>query len=176
MEYIRDYAMFTAVFGMFSFAWFGWAQEGPREHWRKYIGIASGIALLVSLLGIYLSVMNWNEATALSEVGSLTTYLIVFYAEFIIGGIVAFLLIRANKGDYVAPWICFIVGIHFIFLVNVFNDSSLYLLAILLIVISAMSPTISKKMNVRNSAITGISSGFVLFCFALFGLIRFFFA
>ncbi|GAK02987.1 hypothetical protein JCM19037_1262 [Geomicrobium sp. JCM 19037] len=94
MRCSQRYSVCSALLGL------GGHRKVRGEHWRKYIGIASGIALLVSLLGIYLSVMNWNEATALSEVGSLTTYLIVFYAEFIIGGIVAFLLIRANKGDY----------------------------------------------------------------------------
>jgi len=54
LEYIRDYAMYTAIFGMFSFVWFGWAQENPGKNWRKYIGVSSGIALLVCLIGVYL--------------------------------------------------------------------------------------------------------------------------
>jgi hypothetical protein len=39
-EYIRDYVTYTAFLGMFSFVWFGWAQENPRENWRKYTGVA----------------------------------------------------------------------------------------------------------------------------------------
>lgn len=97
LEYIRDYVMYTAIFGMFSFIWFGWAQENPRKNWRKYMGIASGIALLVCLIGVYLSVTNWEEATALSEMNALTTYIIVFYAQLIIGGLGAFLLTRKKK-------------------------------------------------------------------------------
>ena len=76
MEYIRDYAMYASIFGMFSFSWFGWAQENPRAGWRKYIGIASGIALLVCLLGVYLSVTNWNAPSALSEKSNFNSYLI----------------------------------------------------------------------------------------------------
>lgn len=173
LEYIRDYAMYAAIFGMFSFVWFGWAQENPRKNWRKYIGTASGFAMLITLLGIYLSVTNWDAASALSEEGNLTTYIIVFYAEFIIAGIGVFLLFRMKKRDLVAPWIAFIVGTHFFFLVDVFRDPSLYLLAVLLIIIAAVSPWLSKRMDVGSSAITGIGSGTVLFCFALLGLIRF---
>ncbi len=173
LEYLRDYTMYAAIFGMFSFVWFGWAQENPRKHWRKYIGIASGIALLVCLLGVYLSVTHWNAATALSVMGSLTTYIIVFYAQLIIGGLGAFFLIRMKKKDYVAPWIAFIVGAHFFWLVNVFKDPSLYILAVLMIVIAVLSPWLSKKMSVANSAVTGIGSGTALFCFAVLGLIRY---
>lgn len=173
MEYIRDYAMYAAIFGMFSLAWFGWAQENPRKHWAKYIGAASGLALVVCLIGVYLSVTNWDESTALSEIGAFTNYLIVFYAEFLIGGFVAFFLIRNNKKDYVAPWIAFIVGVHFFFLVNVFQDPSLYILATVLIAIAVLSPVGARKMKVATSAITGIGSGIALFCFAVLGLIRF---
>lgn len=35
-EYVRDYAMYASVFGMFSFIWFGWAQESPKPSWRLY--------------------------------------------------------------------------------------------------------------------------------------------
>lgn len=165
--------MYTAISGMFSFAWFGWAQEGPRKHWRVYIGAASAIALVVCLIGVYLSITNWNQATALSEMGAFTTYLIVFYAEFILGGLVAFLLIRKGMKDYVAPWISFVVGVHFFWLVGVFQDPGLYILAVFLIIIAAVSPLAARKLKVANSAVTGIGSGTALFCFALLGLVRF---
>ena len=96
-EYIRDYVTYTAFLGMFSFVWFGWAQENPRENWRKYIGVASGIALLVCLIGVYLSVTHWDAATTLSEKDTFNNYLIVFYTEFFIAGLGAFLLIRSKK-------------------------------------------------------------------------------
>src|SRR5690625_6129281 len=71
--------MYTAVFGVFSFCWFGWAQESPRNSWRKYIGIASGIALIVGLIGIYLSITNWQEGSALSDSIAFKGYLIFVY-------------------------------------------------------------------------------------------------
>lgn len=173
LEYIRDYAMYTAIFGMFSFVWFGWAQENPRKNWRKYIGIASGVSLLVCLIGVYLSVTNWEAATGLSEKDKFTNYLIVFYTEFFIAGLGAFLLIRYKKKDYVAPWIAFIVGTHFFWLESIFKDPSMYILAVLMIAIAIISPWLSKKLGVANSAITGIGSGTALFCFAILGLIRY---
>ncbi|MDQ6420598.1 hypothetical protein RB620_14300 [Paenibacillus sp. LHD-117] len=173
MEYIRDYAMYAAVFGMFSFSWFGWAQERPRQEWRLYIGIASALALLICLTGVYLSITNWESASALSDLGSFRDYLITVYIEFFLAGAGAFLLIRKKRSDYVAPWIAFIVGIHFIGLVHVFDDPSLYLLAALLVVVSVIAVFAAPKLQVARSAITGIGSGTVLFGFAILGLVRF---
>lgn len=173
MDYIRDYTMYTAIFGLFSFIWFGWAQENPRKSWRKYIGIASVIAILVSFLGIYLSVMNWREPSALSTTKAFNSYMIFVWIEIILCGLGAFLFIRFKKSDYIAPWIAFIVGIHFFGLKSVFHDVSLYILGALLIGIAIISLWVSKKLNVANSAVTGIGAGIVLFCFAILGLTRF---
>ncbi|MGE7918207.1 hypothetical protein ACQKM9_04555 [Viridibacillus sp. NPDC093762] len=173
MDFVRDYAMYMAIFGVFGSSWFGWAQEKPRESWRKYLGIASVFSLLLGLIGIYLSVTNWHEPSALSEAGAFKSYLIYLFAEFIVAGIGSFLLIKNKRKDYVASWVAFIVGIHFIGLKSIFQDSTLYLLATLLIVISIISVFLSKKLKVANSAITGIGAGIILFCFAILGLIRF---
>lgn len=172
-EFIRDYVMYAAIFGILSFVWFGWAQENPRQSWRKYLGIGSAIALIVSAVGVYFSVTNWSESSALSEMDAFTMYLIVFYTQLIIGAIVAFILIRKKLGDYVAPWIGLLVGIHFIFLVDVFEDPSLYLLAAIMIIIAVISPWLAKKFEVGNSTITGIGNGVILLCFAILGLVRY---
>ncbi|WP_246313345.1 hypothetical protein [Paenibacillus foliorum] len=82
-------------------------------------------------------------------------------------------MIKFKRTDYVAPWIAFIVGVHFFWLKSVFNDSSLYILGILLVGVALISFFISKKLNVANSAITGIGAGTVLFCFAILGWTRF---
>jgi hypothetical protein len=173
MDYIRDYTMYAAVFGWFSVCWFGWSQERPRASWRKYIGIATGISLIVCLLGVYLSISNWNEASALADNNSFKTYLITVYIEFAVAGIGAFLFIRKKAKEYVAPWIAFIVGIHFIGLVHVFDDPALYVLAALLVAVSILAVIAAPKLQVASSAITGIGSGTVLFGFAVLGLIRY---
>lgn len=173
MDYVRDYTMYAAIFGMFSFSWFGWAQERPKANWRIYIGIASVLSLLVCLLGVYLSIKNWNEPSVLSDDTSFTIYLITVYIEFIVAGVGAFLLIRKKAKEYIAPWIAFIVGIHFIGLVSVFEDPSLYVLAGLLIAVSVLAVFVAPKLQVASSAITGIGSGTVLFAFAILGLIRY---
>ncbi|THF76869.1 hypothetical protein [Cohnella fermenti] len=173
MDYVRDYAMYASVFGLFSMAWFGWAQENPRSSWRIYLGIGASLGLLVCLIGVYLSVTHWDGASALNDSDSFRAYLIAFYAEFAIGAIGSYFWIRRKRHDFVAPWIAFIVGIHFIALKDVFQDSGLYVLSGLLIAASLFSPFIARRMQVASSAITGIAAGSSLFLFAILGLIRF---
>jgi uncharacterized membrane protein YozB (DUF420 family) len=173
VEYVRDYVMYSAIFGIFSFSWFGWAQENPRKSWRKYIGIASAVPLVLGLVGIYLSIKHWHDHTALSEPGVFHNYLYFVFIEFFLAAIGAFLLIKFKRNDYTAPWIAFVVGVHFFWLKSVFKDPSLYILAVLLIGVALISLFVSKKFNIANSAITGIGAGTVLLCFAILGLIRF---
>ncbi|WP_213587738.1 hypothetical protein [Paenibacillus sp. J2TS4] len=173
MEYLRDHCMYTAIFGFFSFVWFGWAQENPRSSWRIYLGIASGVSILVSMLGVYLSVTNWHSPSALSDSNAFRQYLIFFYAEFIVAAAGSFLLIKKKWSRFIAPWIAFVVGVHFFGLKHVFEDSSLYILAILLITVSIIALFVSPKLKVAYSAITGIGAGTVLFAFSILGLLRY---
>lgn len=173
MEYVRDYCMYTTIFGFFSFVWFGWAQENPRSSWRIYLGIAAGVAFIMCLIGGYLSVTNWHSPSALSSTKVFRQYLIFFYTEFFVAGAGAFLLIKKKWSHFIAPWIAFIVGIHFLGLKHVFQDFSLYILAILLVAVSIIALFVSPKLKVAYSAITGIGAGTVLFAFAILGLIRY---
>jgi len=172
MRYLQDYATMTAFFGFFSMAWFGWSQENPPKSWRKYIGILTGIALLIFLGGIYLSYDNWGEGSALDENTAMNYYFIFLVLEFVIAGIGAFILFRRGMRNYAAPWVCFIVGVHFFGLRYVFDDFSLHLLGLLLVIISVAAIYTAKNSKFTMSTITGISAGMVLMAFALFNVFR----
>jgi hypothetical protein len=130
-------------------------------------------SLLVGIIGIYLSITHWHDKTALSDSAVYKNYLLFVYIEFFVAALGAFILIKYKLKNYIAPWISFIVGVHFFWLKGIFKDPSLYVLAILLVVISITSLIVSKKLNVANSAITGIGTGAILLGFAIVGLIRF---
>lgn len=172
-EYIRDYAMAVAIYGMFSVVWFGWAQENPPKAWRKYIGIVSGLGVIICAAGIYLSINNWETSSVLDEPGAMNYYLIFVLIEFLIGAIGSILLFRYKKGHLTAPWIAFIIGVHFFGLRYVFDDFSMHILGVLITALSLMSLKISKRLEVSNSAVTGIGAGGVLLAFSLFNLVRF---
>ncbi len=64
---LRDYLMSAAIFSLFSFVWFGWAQETLAQKWRWPVAIASGIAFLIACYSGYLSYHHWHQASALTN-------------------------------------------------------------------------------------------------------------
>lgn len=172
MDYIQDYSTMVAFFGFFSMAWFGWSQENPPKNWRKYIGILTGISLLIFLGGIYLSYSNLGAGSALDGNASMNNYFVFVVLEFMIAGIGAVILFRKNMRNYVAPWVCFIVGVHFFGLRYVFQDFSLHILGLLLVIVSGAAIYYAKNSKYTMPTITGISAGAILMAFALFNVFR----
>jgi hypothetical protein len=166
--------MYAAIFGMFSLVWFGWAQENPPKQWRLAIGLASAAALLVCLVGVYFSVIHWEDGSVLSDTGTYRLYLVFVGIEFLLAGIGACFLIKRKKRNLIAPWIAFVVGVHFFWLKDIFQDASLNVLGMLLIGIAGLSLWLSKKWSMANSTLTGIGAGTVLFGYAILGLVRYF--
>lgn len=173
MDYPRDYLMYTAIFGFFSFCWFGWAQEAPQERWRLGLGIASVIALIFGILGGVLSYFHWHDASILNNKGDFKWYLVFFISEMILAVIGAISLLLMGKSSWVSIWVSFIVAIHFVGLKFVFNDRSLFLLTSLMILVTISSIPLSNHFKVAPSAILGIGNGICLLLFSILGLIRF---
>lgn len=174
-EYVRDYMMAAAIFGLFTFVWFGWAQERPKENWRIYLGVGSGLGIVLAIFGFYLSINHWEAASALHHQANFSYYIIFVIIEFSIAAIVGLMLIFKKRSDYVAPWIAFIVGVHFFPLSFVFNDFTYNILGILVVTVSIISLPLSKKLDVANSTITGIGAGTLLLLFSIFNLLRVFY-
>lgn len=172
MEYARDHAMMVAIFGFAGFVWYGWAQENPKKSWRKYLGIGAVVSVLVGIYGVYLSVQDWDAPSALNELGSMTWYYVIVAIEFILAIIGSYYLTRKGYSDYIAAWICFVVGIHFFPLAILFKDWTLYVLAILFLLVIFYSVRKVKKVTYASSALIGIGAGSSLLVFALFNLYR----
>jgi hypothetical protein len=126
----RDLVMIGAIFGVAAFMWAGWAQESPpaQTGWRVVLGALSLLGLVLAALSIPLAIKNWGAGTAIDpHTRAFVIYIIVFWAEFVIAGVLAFVVIRAGRSDLVAPLILAIVGIHFFALAVVFGQPVLHL-------------------------------------------------
>lgn len=173
MAYPRDYLMYTAIFGFFSFCWFGWAQEAPKEGWRWGLGIGSAIGLILGIVGGVLSYLHWQDASVLTNKVDFKWYLIFFISEIILAIVGAILLLSVQKSSWISAWVSFIVAIHFIGLAFVFDDKFLFLLAGLMLIVTISSVPLSTYFQVAPSAILGIGNGACLLLFSLLGLVRF---
>jgi hypothetical protein len=173
MEFTRDYAMYATIFGFFGMIWFGWAQENPPKSWRAWLGIGSVLSVVTMVAGIYLAATNWGAASTLTRETSIA-FGIVFWTEFILAGIGAWILAAKHKKQYIPAWIAFVVGVHFLPLAWIFQDWWLYLLTSLTTTMAIVAVIVAKKTGIAISALTGTLMGCVLLIFALRGLYLYF--
>lgn len=172
--FLRDFAMYAAIFGAFSFVWFGWAQENPPKKWRAWLGVGSGVGLLVAALGGFLASQNWHAGSALkADPSAYTFYLAVVAFEVVLSFVGAMWLQKHGKPQLVAPWIALVVGLHFAPLALVFQDTWLYVLAALVAggVIAAYA--ISRRTKLPVNTLACAFTGAILLVFALRGLALF---
>lgn len=170
--FLRDYAMYAVIFGFFAMTWFGWAQENPPKKWRLPLIIGGILSVIALAIGGLIAWQHWHDGSALSAPGSMKAYGITVGIEFTIAAIGAALLVWKKWSRFISPWIVFVVGIHFIALVPVFNDPSLYLLAVILTAIGPVSVAISRQSKILPSAVCGGLAGIVLLIYAVAGLIQ----
>lgn len=172
LEYLRDAAMYGAVFGFFAMVWFGWAQENPPKKLVPYLiagSILSGILLAV---GTAIAALNWNTGSVLGDEAAMMQYGITVGVEFAIAGIGVGILYALKRGEYAASWVALIVGIHFISLASVFQDRLLYILAGVFLVAVGAAIFVARRKKVAISAVNGVLCGGILLFVAALGLVR----
>lgn len=138
----RDLVMIGAVFGLAAFIWSGWAQEAPPKStvFRFVLAALSLAGLALAVPSIITAIGHWSEASAFTAgTFTFTLYLIVFWAEVVIGTVACFFALRAGQAEIIAPLILAVVGIHFFALALVFGQHVLHVagLALTAVAVSA---------------------------------------
>ncbi len=169
-DFIRDHLMYAVIFGFFGFSWFGWAQESPPKSWSLYLGFASAMSLLIALVAGYLAFTHWAGATALTAPGAYEKFGIIVGIELLSSLLGAGILIWLKRPEYVALWIAFVVGVHFIPLALVFQDKALYALAALLATTPLLAIFISNRTSVSAATLSCVGAGSLMVVFAIRGL------
>lgn len=163
--------MYAAIFGFFGTVWFGWAQERPPKSWHLPLAVGSIVSGMLTFGGLYLAATNWSGASALNSRDDYITFGMVVAVEFALAGIGAGILAARKKPVYIPAWIAFVVGVHFLPLAWIFQDTALYVLTVLAVLAPIVSVPLAKKTGIALSAIVGAGMGIVLVGFALRGLI-----
>jgi hypothetical protein len=71
-----------------------------------------------------------------------------------------------GRGEYIAAWVCLVVGVHFWPMAPVLKSPSLVALGALLTVIAVAAVLVSRRTGVAPSAVTGAGAGVALLGFA----------
>lgn len=171
LVYGRDAAMSALILGFFASSWFGWAQERPPGSWRLPLTLGAVASISVAALGGLLAWQNWSSGSALSAAGAMRMYAVTVGVEFACAGVGAALLAWRGHARHLAPWICLVVGIHFWPMAPLLEDSGLYVLGGVLVVVAVAAMLLARRTSVSPSALTGAGAGTALFLFALRGAV-----
>lgn len=167
---VRDAAMTVAIFGFFSAAWFGWAQERPPEGAAKWwLSGGSALGTLFAVAGGLLAWRNWDEGSVLSDGGGMNLYLTILGIEFGVALLGVVVLLAMGRRDYFAPWICLVVGVHFFPLAPVLANPVLYVLGAWLTVWPFLAVRWAHRRDFLPSFTTGVGAGPALLLAALPG-------
>lgn len=162
----RDLLMTAAIFGLFAFVWFGWAQEAPPEGARLPLGIGAGIGGLQAIVFGILSARNWDAPTALDTSGpGFRTYIIIVIVEVVVAAAGGIALGFSKWRRFVPAWILLVVGVHFFALAPVMDMPALNVLACLLVAaVAAVMAT--ARSDYRPSFVAGALAGSILLVFS----------
>lgn len=154
--------MTALILGFFASCWFGWAQERPLEAWRPLLITGMVLSLAVSATGAVFAWRHWSGDSALSEPGAMRQYGIILGVA--AAGAAAIILLGGS--EYVAPWICLVVGAHFFPMARVLKSPPLFVLGAALIAVAAAAVLICRGRHLALGAATGAGAGAVLLMYA----------
>ena len=165
--FVRDAAVMAVIFGVAAFIWFGWGQENPPRRWRLWLGVGSGLGLLVAVIGGVLSWQHWGPESALADAEARRLFGIVAGIEFGLAGIGAAFLGLTGRSRWIPVWIAFVVGVHFVPLAHIFADAGLIVLAVAMVVAGVLGVVEYRRSGSTPSAVVGMGSGVALLAFAV---------
>lgn len=167
----RDLSVNAAILGFAAAAWFGWAQQAPPPSWTMPLTIGSILGLVVCALAGLSAWRSRQSGSAMdAESGRRTYYWTVGVegASIVVGAVA---LTSSGQSAFIAPWVLFVVGVHFLPLSNLFAIRSLAPAGVLLVVVSAIAVVVGLLGTVAPSAVAGGIGGLVLVAFAAASLL-----
>lgn len=159
-EYLRD-ALFTgAWFGLMTMVWCGWAQEGPPRRWPLWLGIGSGLGMVIAVVFGIMVWRTWDSPSALE--GRYHWFGVLVAGEVLAAGLGAWYLLRRRQGRWVAWWVAVVVALHFLPLAALLQTPLLSLIGVVQLVgLIALLPRLRRREG-PTSALVGVLMGCTL--------------
>lgn len=170
-EFVRDAAMLTVIFGFFGMAWFGWAQEAPPKKARAMLGVGSVLSIALAVVGGLFAWQHWNDGSAI-DADTGPRFGIIVGVEVAFAGIGSGILAWRKKSEFIAPWVAFVVGVHFIPLATMLRLPLLFPAAVLVVLAAWASVRLARARDVTVSYMTGLLTGSSLLLFAAISLLQ----
>jgi hypothetical protein len=123
--------------------------------WRLLLTVGAVLSLIVAVVGAVYAWRNWLGGSALGEPAAMRRYGIIVGVEFGIAVVGAAVIALCGGGEYIAAWVCLVVGVHFWPMASVLKSPSLVALGALLTGVAVGAVLVSRTTAVATSAITG---------------------
>jgi hypothetical protein len=167
----RDRGFTALVEGFFANCWFGWGHAVASDAVALWLNIGGATAVVVALIGAVIGFRSPKATGAVSNRAAGIRYGIIVGVEFTIAGAGAGLLGAFGQTDYIPPWICAVVGIHFFALVSLLRDRMLIPLGILMCVVAGVATVAGLTDRAAPSTVTGLGAGGLLLLFGVLALL-----
>jgi hypothetical protein len=142
--------------------WFGWAQQGPPAGWSVPLTVGAVLGLLVAMIAAVLTWRHRNGGSAMGDLRGRRTHLRVVGAEVAAIAVGAAALGISGRSAYLAAWILFVVGAHFVPLGRLFRITGLVVAGVVLVVVSAAAAVVGVVGTALPSAVAGAGGGLVM--------------
>lgn len=155
----RTLANAATVEGFFGFMWFGWGQEGPPGWASIVLTVGAVLALLVAVGGIVAGRRTRDAPSPLSRAGAGRRYGMIVGTEFGLIGLGAVVLGATGHAEFIAAWVCLVVGVHFLPLGSVFPGIGMGGLAIAVSLVGVAAFTVGATTSLLPSTVAGLGAG-----------------
>jgi hypothetical protein len=162
---VRDLAADGGVLGFAAAIWSGWGQEAPPAEWVGPLTVLAMAGLVVTVLAALVSARHRRGGSAMADVSRRRRYLRVVVVEVIAIVIGAVVLGVSGRSDYLALWILFVVGIHFVPLGQVFRITSLMVAGVVVTLVAVGAAWAGVSGWARPSADPGAGGGLAMVLF-----------
>ena len=155
----RTLANAAAIEGFFAAMWFGWGQEGPPAGVSIILVVGSILAVIVAIGGVVTAYRARGEPSPLAGAGAGRKYGIIVGTEFGLIGLGAATLGATGHADFIAAWICVVVGVHFAPLGRVFPGIGMAIIAAVVTAVGIAAFAVGATTTLLPSTITGLGAG-----------------
>lgn len=158
----RDLAATGLVLGVAATAWFGWAHAAPPSGWSGPLTLGGLVAVLVAIGSGVLVWTHRESDSAMQDPANRRAYgrAVIVEVVAILAGVVV--LGATDRSSYLAAWILFVVGVHFVPLARVFAVGALAVAGGALVVVSALATIVAMTTDMAPSALAGGLGGLVM--------------
>src|SRR5262245_37843045 len=162
----RTAANAVIIEAFFALAWFSWGQERPPGWESIVLTVGAILAVLVMVGGVVMARRARHEPSPLAAPGAGRRYGIIVGTEFASIGAGAAILGATGQAEFIAAWVCLVVGVHFVPLDRVFPGIGLVALGAAVVCVAVAAFIVGATTSTLPSTVTGLGAGACLLAHA----------